>query len=287
MQIQTPDIFKPSPNFPTYPPYHQGLYLEDYFIKYWKDLEIECEREFIAVSWTSYYNNGCDRNMLQSYLNGLDKSKKYFVVCQHDDAPSEMLPPDTLIFSAGGNVTGKNVIPIPLVCSPIPNNVSYTKDIFCSFVGSTTHPSREINYSSYAIRQKLYQKYKDVFYFNQDTWQSQVSSNKLNNFIEMTSRSKFALAPRGYGPTSFRLYEIMQLNCVPVYVSDRHYLPWSDELDWNEFCVLINSNQILNLENILESIDNDTYNRMITKLNHVYEKYFTLESICQLIIRRL
>lgn len=282
MQIQTPDIFKPSPKYPTYPPYHQGLYLEDYFIKYWKDLEIECEREFIGVSWTSYYNNGCNRNMLQSYLNSLDKSKKYFVVCQHDDAPSEMLPPDTLIFSAGGNVTGKNVIPIPLVCSPIPNNVSYTKDIFCSFVGSTTHPTYK-----YRIRQKLYQKYKDVFYFNQDTWQSQVSSNKLNNFIEITSRSKFALAPRGYGPTSFRLYEIMQLNCVPVYVSDVHYIPWKDEIDWQNTAVLIGENQINDIQDILSGISEEKYKFMLQTININYQKYFTLQSVCKNIVKKL
>lgn len=277
MQIQTPDIFKPSPKYPTYPPYHQGLYLEDYFIKYWQDLEIECEREFIAVSWTSYYNNGCDRNILQSYLNSLDKSKKYFVVCQHDDAPSEMLPPDTLIFSAGGNIVKENIIPIPLVCFSLPKISSSKKDIFCSFVGSSTHK----------IREKLYQKYKDVFYFNQDTWQSQVSSNKLNNFIEITSRSKFALAPRGYGPTSFRLYEIMQLNCVPVYVSDVHYIPWKDEIDWQNIAVLISENQINDIQDILSSISEEKYTFMLQTININYQKYFTLQSVCENIAKRL
>lgn len=275
--LNTPDIFRPFPNYPTYPPYHTGLYLEDYFIDYWKNNNFFTERQFIPISWTSYYNNGLDRNVLQTYLNSISKSGKYFVVSQHDEAPSELLPPDTLIFSAGGNVTGKNVIPIPLVCSPIPNKVSCVKDIFCSFVGSNTHSTRSM----------IYDAYKDKYYFSQDTWTGHISEDKFEHFKNIACRSKFSLCPRGYGASSFRLYEVMQLNSIPVYVSDRHYLPWSDELDWNEFCVLINSNQILNLENILESIDNDTYNRMITKLNHVYEKYFTLESICQHIIRRL
>lgn len=276
--VNTPDIFKPFPNYPTYPPYHTGLYLEDYFIDYWKSNNFFTERQFIPISWTSYYNNGLDRNVLQNFLNSLSRSGKYFVVSQHDDAPSELLPPDTLIFSAGGNVVGNNVIPIPLICSRLKNvNINQTKDIFCSFVGSATHD----------IRSKLYNMYKDKYYFSQGGWTSKISDNKLEHFKNIASRSKFSLCPRGYGASSFRLYEVMQLNSIPVYVSDIHYLPWADELDWNEFCVLINSNQIENLENILQSIDQDKYNNMIARMNYVYENYFTLESICKQIEKRL
>jgi hypothetical protein len=277
MKIITPNIFRPNPNYPLYPPYHSGLYLEDYFINEWEKSEVNSDRDFIAVSWTSYYNNGCNRDILQSYLNTLDKDKKYFVVCQHDDAPNEELPPDTLIFSAGGNFLNKNVIPIPLICSQIPAIQKNKKDIFCSFVGSNTH----------RIRQKIYEKYKNIFYFDQSNWQPSISNEKLNNFLNITTRSKFSLAPRGYGPTSFRLYEIFQLNSVPVYVSDRHYLPWSDEIDWKDICVLISENQINDIENILNNISEEKYNCMLENINKFYSKYFTLEGVYANIIKRI
>ena len=38
--------------------------------------------------------------------------------------------------------------------------------------------------------------------------------------------SVFGLAPRGYGPTSFRLYETMQMDAVPIYISDVFWLPF-------------------------------------------------------------
>jgi len=277
MKIITPDIFRPTPNYPVYPPYHTGLYLEDYFINYWKTATIDTDRELIAISWTSYYNNGCDKNILQTYLNTLDKNKKYFVVCQHDDAPNETLPPDTLIFSAGGNVIKDNVIPIPLICSKLPSIPKTKKDIFCSFVGSNTH----------RIRANIFEKYKNTFYFDQVGWQPNISSDRLNNFLNITNRSKFSLAPRGYGPTSFRLYEIFQLNSVPVYVSDKHYLPWADEIDWDSISILIHENNINNIESILNNITDEKYNFMLENINKIYSKYFTLESVCNNIIKRL
>jgi hypothetical protein len=278
MEIKTPNTFRPQPNYPVYPPYHVGLYLEDYFIDFWKNVTVDTDREFIAISWTSYYNNGCDRNILQTYLNGLNKSKKYFVVSQHDDAPYEQLPPDTLVFSAGGNATHHNkIIPIPLICSQMPLIEPKTKDIFCSFVGSNTH----------RIRTKLYDKYKNTFYFNQGSWQSRISSDKLNNFIEITNRSKFSLAPRGYGPTSFRLYEIMQLNSVPVYVSDKHYLPWEDDINWKDISVLISENEINDLGDILNDISEEKYNFMLENINKIYSNYFTLQKTSEQITKRL
>lgn len=273
--------FTPTPNYPVYPPYHTGLYLEDYFIDFINKNQIKTERQFIKIGWTSYYNNGCNIPQLQNYLDTLTKNKKYYVVCQHDDAPRERLPEDTLVFSAGGNFKGNGVIPIPLICSPllnIPNAVSLeNKDIFCSFVGSDTH----------RIRRKLYEKYNSKYFFQQSAWNPTISDEQLNNFIHITSRSKFALCPRGYGASSFRLYETMQIGCVPIYISDEHYLPWSDEINWNSICILIKEHEIDDLDNILKNIDDITYNNMLYNIKQIYNKYFTLEGVCNNILKRL
>ena len=58
-------------------------------------------------------------------------------------------------------------------------------------------------------------------------------------FVELMSRSVFALCPRGYGRTSYRMYEALQLGCIPVYIHDESWLPYADELDWREFAVLV------------------------------------------------
>lgn len=270
--------FVPKPNYPTYPPYHTGLYLEDYFINFIQTQNVQPNKKFIKVGWTSYYNNRLDRNQLQKFLNTLPPNEEYYVVCQHDDAPQEILPQNTTIFSAGGNIRGKNVIPIPLICSKLINfPIVKTKNIFCSFVGSNTHPIRKI----------LYEKYQDKYTFYQTNWSPSISTNQLNNFIDITSRSRFALCPRGYGPSSFRLYESMQLGTIPVYVSDYHHLPWTDEIKWNEICVIIKEQEINEIDHILSSISDDLYEKMLNNIKKIYDKYFTLESVCNNILRRI
>jgi len=272
----------PAPNYPTYPPYHKGLYLEDYFIDFVKNNNIKTSRKFINVGWTSYYNNGCDIQKLVSYLDSLSKNDKYFIVCQHDDAPREILPPDTMVFSAGGNYQNKNVIPIPLICSGISNPPiinAKDKDIFCSFVGSNTNP----------IRAKLFKTYfnNTKYFFYQKTWSPNVSKEDLDIFLNFTSRSKFSLCPRGYGPSSFRLYEAMQLKSVPVYVSDRHYLPWVNDINWKDICILIKENEIDTIEDVLNSIDDKQYINMLDNINQIYNDYFTLDSVCRKILRKV
>jgi hypothetical protein len=36
--------FRPSPKYPIYPPYHKGLYLEDYFINFYSKNNLNTER---------------------------------------------------------------------------------------------------------------------------------------------------------------------------------------------------------------------------------------------------
>ena len=275
---------RPQPTYPTYPPYHVGLYLEEYFLNWWNTNKVESNREYINILWTNIYCNAVKEKVLyvdiQSELSKIDQTKQYFTICQHDDGPLENLPSDTLIFSAGGNRTHGSIIPIPLICSPITTELlNERKTIFCSFVGSKTH----------SIREELIQKwYNDEdFIFASQTWQESVPKKNLDIFKTLTIKSKFTLCPRGYGKSSFRMYEAIQLGSVPVYVSDSHYLPWADDLDWSEFCVLVKPNQINDLKNILLSYSEDQINNMVKRGQELYNDYFSLEGMCKQIAYRL
>ncbi len=271
--------FTPEPKYPVYPPYHTGLYLEDYFHRYALH-HGSFARKYIAVSWTTMY---CDRHNcspLQTWLDSLPQSDQYFTVCQHDDAPRQTLPPNTLVFSAGGNVMGPNIVPVPLVCSSLGvTQIETNRPVLASFVGSLTHP----------LRSELVKRFgtdKD-FVFSASGWSPRVSSDKLGNFITTTQRSVFCLAPRGYGKSSFRMYEAFQLGAIPVYISDVHYLPWTDELDWSQFAVLIKPEQIPDLKRILLSYSPEQIAQMQTTAQQVYHKYFTLEGVCGQIHKRV
>ena len=198
---------------PAYPPYHTGKYLEQYFIDFYFKNKKEFDDtgyQFLPICWTDIYlyrNNLIPE--LQKLLNSLDKTKKYFTVSQHDDAPKENLPPNTIKFSAGGNQP--NCVPIPLICSSIPNVKETQKDIFCSFVGSATHPIRMEMLRQLVNKQEYVLKPKH--------WSPSIEDKRKDLFLDVTARSTFSLCPRGYGATSFRLYEAMQLGAIPVYIN--------------------------------------------------------------------
>jgi glycosyltransferase involved in cell wall biosynthesis len=60
-----------------------------------------------------------------------------------------------------------------------------------------------------------------------------------------------------------------------------------DELDWNDFCVPINEDEIEYIDTILKSISDVEYNRLLENGRKVYEEYFSLEGIFKNIVKRL
>tara|TARA_R100000697_G_scaffold82823_2_gene94702 strand:+ start:2223 stop:3836 length:1614 start_codon:yes stop_codon:yes gene_type:complete len=268
---------------PTYPPYHEGYYMEEYFYKYYLKNKKEFDKTgftLIPIFWTNVYimeHKGANkRRLIQPFLNALPDGQ-YFSVSQHDDAVEEQLPAGTLSFEGGGNGNG---IPLPLICSKIPSVPDKKeKDIFCSFVGSASHPIRDTIRDTYANDNdfQLYMKH----------WTEAVPEEQLNFFIDVTNRSKFSLCPRGYGAQSFRFYEIMQLNSIPVVVYDKKWFPFEDVIDYESFCVLVHETEIPNLKNKLSQITDKQQEQMLASGKKIYEKYFTLEGMCKQILRIL
>jgi hypothetical protein len=192
-------------------------------------------------------------------------------VCTHDDAPSEELPPNTVVFGAGGNSNRINV-PIPLICGPHVGLGDHLRTIPLSFVGSLTHMVRR--------DLALALNGKPGVYLNITEWSDQISNDRIDLFKRVTERSIFSLCPRGYGATSYRLYEAMQIGAIPIYVSDKHLLPWSDILDWNDFCVLLTPDQIPNIHQIVHEFQGSRVRRMQDALLNVWEDNFTIKSTC-------
>ena len=270
-----------------YPPFKNGKYMEEYVYEYLlnnKD-NIHSNLVYIPIFWTNLQIHPAFQSMksnynllLKSHLKKMPEGTRYFTVVQHDDGPMLELPKDTIIFGA---CTG--TVPLPLIYEDINNTlINYkrneNKKYLASFVGTLTHMVRE----SMALNLG---KYLDVHLTTQPgaNWSSNVSESSASKFLNITTASKFCLAPRGYGRSSFRFFEAMLLDCVPVYFwNDIEWLPYKDILDYSKFSISIHEKDIPRTYEILKSISDEKYSSMLEEIKRV-RRYFTLEGMSEYI----
>jgi len=284
----------PSPLFycqnkDTYPPFKQGLYLEEYFMEYMKRNNIQHSKSgrlYIPALWTNFQIEQWFRHkkydmhyIIHEYYYQNYNENGYFVVVQHDDGPDIGLPPNSRICGACNGD-----IPLPLIYQDTEDKLEkwtkksfQEKQVLCSFVGSITHYVRGI----------IVDKFKENPNFSMITnnnWTADIDSDKQYTFVVNTLCAKFALAPRGYGKSSFRFFEIFKLGTIPIYVwDDREWLPYKDILDYSKICISIHISEIHGLEEKLLSITEEQYNQMLEEYQKV-KHMFDLEYMCEYII---
>ena len=265
------DLFN-VPNSDTYPPFKQGLYLEEYV--YNKLLTTVTKRKYIPVKWTNFQIESWFPSKKQEMQLLLDEwisenpcEHGYFTVVQYDDGPLLQLPPNTKVYGAcSGDV------PIPLIYEDTRHTLERVsrksfqeKDIFCSFIGNITS-----NHVTPNVRQEMFKVLNDPFMMiDSGGWSPVVNQSLQELFIETTSNSKFSLAPRGYGRSSFRFFECFQLGTIPIYIwNDMNWLPFQKQIDYTKLCVVIHVSELDQLVQILLSIGEAEYNHML----HYYEE---------------
>lgn len=274
-------------NKDTYPPFKNGLYLEEYFVSKFNSDFPNTKRTYIPFPWTNFQIEHwfqSRKNEMQIQLDEWARNNQndngYFTIIQYDDGCLLDLPKNTIVY---GCCSGD--IPIPLIYEDRNNMLMSRKidksfekkEILCSFVGSLTHHLRNTMINAL--------KNDSDFVFKTDPhWSPIVSSDKQNKFIEITCNSKFVLCPRGYGRNSFRFYEVLKLGSIPIYVwDDIEWLPYKDVMDYDTFCISINIKDLYNLKNLLSSIDCDKYNEMVSEYNE-RKHLFTVDGLYDYIV---
>ena len=232
------------------------------------------------------------QNSLNEWVKNNPSPNGYFTIVQHDDSIMLTLPLNTIIFGACNGT-----IPLPLIYEDINHTLENIpripfnqKKIFCSFVGSITS-----NFVQPNVRATLVNYFKNnpKFLLNiPSRWTNNVDKTKQDNFINITSNSRFALAPRGYGRSSFRFFEILQLGVIPIYIwNDIEWLPYKENteknigIDYSKFCISIHISEINKLEMILGAINEDKYNQMLEEYQKIKNR-FTLDEMYDYVIRQ-
>jgi hypothetical protein len=259
--IYVPDKFQPKHPFP-YPEDNHHEFERWYFDNY--DMQSE-EREYLPIFWTGYY---CKHKFgqhkpamvdMQKFLNGLDRSKKYYTIVQYDHGILNNLRDlDIMVFSMSG---GRTDYPLPLVSMP---HAAQHEDVhgnfLLNFIGQLTHPIRKI-----VLRPLMH--IHNCF----------VTTTKQNlyDYTWALQNSTFTLCPRGFGPTSFRIQEALQYGSIPVYISDEFIIPHN--IPFEEYGALIEAKDAHRVHEILSAIPESEIRRRQEAIPHIYQKYFSYE----------
>ncbi|BDA48178.1 probable glycosyltransferase At5g20260 at C-terminar half [Coccomyxa sp. Obi] len=205
---------------------YSGPWIENVFFHNWLLRKPQVSRIYLPIAWTDCLHKGVYRDEMQQVLNSLDPAYRYFSVMQLDRGLNHqdlrLLVPsglDVLFFSAGGETSPLNAIPIPLLKNSLEPS-GHAKTISVSLQGSITHD----------VRKLLHDDFADKYLF----------LGVSENWKIISESSNFSFCPRGFGSTSFRLYETLQLGTIPIYVwEDDLWLPFQDIIDWNEFAIVV------------------------------------------------
>jgi hypothetical protein len=133
------------------------------------------------------------------------------------------------------------------------------KQIYCSFIGRMTHETRRL------IARKIIEYDSPKFqYFN---------SLAYNEYRKKLSQTKFSLCPRGAGLSSYRFFECIHANTIPVLIADSVVLPYQDELDYSKFSVRVLEKDAGNLELMYSSFKSLDYDSLMMNLNQVRNNF--------------
>jgi hypothetical protein len=94
------------------------------------------------------------------------------------------------------------------------------------------------------------------------------------SYIDSVLDASFVLCPRGYGPTSMRLFEVMQLGRVPVIIGDS----WEPvpNVNWETCAVFVREDQVEQIPTLLEQLKPHAL-EMGQQARMTWEQYFSNE----------
>ncbi len=100
----------------------------------------------------------------------------------------------------------------------------------------------------------------------------QERARRQTQYVETLTRSKFVVCPRGFAPSSHRLFEAMRAGRVPVVVSDAWRPP--PLVDWSSCSIRIPESDVHNLPEILREREQDSI-ALGLRAREVWEERFS------------
>ncbi len=286
--------------FHTYPPHNQDNGIEQEFGLFACTTRIDTNAVYVPIYWTNNYQSQSRQSgtcqlkavpEVVDYVKSLKSEKQYFTVVQCDDGIYESIPDNLFIFGAGG----QGDEPIPLTCSLHPVLQS-EKTLLASFMGNfnaggpitSSTPPQESSWDPKGAGARIRHKMREVFSGVQDCLvvPSTIGKSRVTEeYRRLAAKSWFGLAPRGYGKTSFRLYEMLSMGVIPVYIYDDPWLPYQDQINWTDFCVLCPEQALSGLPKLLRSLSGTWRRKAVENGQRLLISHFTTRGVCEQISR--
>lgn len=279
--LPTPPLLRPDLQIIKYPVHNADYGVEQDFLAYLNinrqittENPAEADWHYLPVYWTRWHlnnNYGSEGvEVLQRYVDDIiTEDARTFTVCQYDDGPLVNIG-QTMQFLASRK-TGQG-LDIPLLCT------RHRKPLFtprkkyrAAFVGRlNTHLIREEMAAVFKNR-------SDVVIKNG------VIGTKA--YVKLIMQSSLALAPRGYGGSSFRFFEAMQLGVVPVLIGDIDTRPFKRFLPWHEVSIFVSKIDELNV--VIDKIAGDKLAEMGVRAAELYRNHLAFQKWCHYVLNEL
>jgi hypothetical protein len=279
--IPIEEKFRPKRQDFKYPIHNKDYGVEQDFYKYIKnnqniivDNPNEADWHYLPIFWTRWHLNhnygkdGLDELQKEVRLKIINDAKT-FTICQYDDGP---------IVDTGKSIQflasrkGEQGIDIPLLSDDHRKPLFKIKKKFLATFSGTIQ--------NHIIREKMQEKLKNL---------KDISIENKNGgasyFVKRILSSYISLSPRGYGGSSFRFFESMQLGVVPLLLGEPDTRPFKKFINWDTISLYAK-----NIDNIKEIILSKTKEELITmgkKAKEVYHNKLTYQKWCVYVIKEL
>jgi hypothetical protein len=122
-----------------------------------------------------------------------------------------------------------------------------------SFLGRNSHPVRAKLFACRFDRSDVI--VEQTAGYNRWAARDERAERSQQRYAQVSASSRFIVCPRGAGVSSMRLFEAMELGCVPVIVSDDCVLPFGPR--WEDFSIRVLEPNLNQLEAVITEREAD------------------------------
>ena len=279
--LPTEEKLRPEEQSWTYPKHSKKFGVEQDFLRFLQNNPVlltedpkAADWHYLGAYWTRWHvGHDFAKTGLEELQEAVNKviidDKKTFTICQYDDGPVVNIGNTVQFLASRKTATGFD---IPLLCTPhrIPFFKPHKKYL-ASFVGyAKTHE----------IRKGMIHELKnrdDILIFD--------GNQGSRYFVKTTLQSYIALAPRGYGGSSFRFFEAMQMGIVPFLIGEPDTRPFKEYIPYDDFSLYTNDPE--KITELLNSKTKDELIKMGKGARKMYKKQLAYQKWCPLVLKKL